>query len=196
MKKLILSVTALAALSTAAMAQGIITIDATQGGGPITIKGALDTTQDINFELLYSATGTAGTFSPVATLLLSSAVSAPTGSPANPGQIYTGVGDITGVGTGYLYDLSGAAFGIGAAGATVYFEAEAWIGTDSYATSPLRNNTTSGTVFTEVLSAATSPISANLNNLPALDLTAVPEPSTLAMAGVGLASMLIFRRRK
>jgi len=197
MKKLILSVTALAGLSTAAMAQGIITIDGTQGGGAISINGTPDTTQDINFELLYSATGTAGTFSPAATLLLASSVSAPTSNPGQPvtaGQTYTGVGDILAADPPYIYDLSGAAIGVGAAGATVYFEAMAWTGVGTSYGGPGVDSATSG-IFTEVLSAATSPISANLNNLPAMNLVAVPEPSTLAMAGIGLASMLIFRRR-
>jgi hypothetical protein len=52
-------------------------------------------------------------------------------------------------------------------------------------------------VFAEVLTSASSPTQASLDQAPALNLvtTAVPEPSTLAMAGVGLASMLIFRRK-
>ena len=36
----------------------------------------------------------------------------------------------------------------------------------------------------------------SFNNFPNLNLTLVPEPSTMALAGLGLASLLIFRRRK
>jgi len=194
MKKLILSVTALAGLSTAAMAQGTITIDETEGASTISINGVLDTSTDINFELLYSATGVAGSFSPVATLLNSSNVSGPTGTAL--GQTYTALGDITGIGTGQLYDLSGAAFILPvASGGTAYFEAEAWTGTGASPGGPGVDSATSP-VFTEVLSAATSPTQANISNIASLNLVAVPEPSTLAMAGIGLASMLIFRRRK
>jgi len=34
-----------------------------------------------------------------------------------------------------------------------------------------------------------------LNGMPNVTLTAVPEPSTLALAGIGIASLLVFRRR-
>jgi hypothetical protein len=50
-------------------------------------------------------------------------------------------------------------------------------------------------VFTAVLSGASANPQANLGAMSALNLVSVPEPSTLAMAGVGLASMLMFRRR-
>jgi hypothetical protein len=69
MNKLILSVTALAACSVGAYAQGVIYFDsssATSPGGTILINGVPDTTTDVNAELLGSSTGTAGTFTPVA----------------------------------------------------------------------------------------------------------------------------------
>jgi len=205
MKKLILSVTALSALSVGAYAQGTVTFDGkgnantsptATSGGEVFIGGVLDTATDINAELLYSSTGTAGTFSPVVTLLLSSSASAST--PAL-GQISGAAGDVTNF-KGKLSDPSGNAYQFSnpaiAVGSTVFFEVEGWLGTSSTYDTTVAHGTTA--TFTEVLTSSTAQPQANINNMPALNLvtTVVPEPSTLAMAGVGLASMLIFRRRK
>jgi len=203
MKKLILSVTAIAGFSVGALAQGTITFDGSNNanqsitatsGGLVFINGVLDTATDINAALLYSSTGVAGTFSPVVTLLLSSANTV--GTPA-VGQISSAAGDIGYGSNGQLYDNSGNTFiipGISSS-ATAFFEVQGWLGGDSYATASGPEATSA--VFTEVLSGSNPPY-ATINNMPALNLvttTVVPEPSTLAMAGVGLASMLIFRRR-
>jgi len=198
MKKLILSVTALAACSVGAFAQGTILFDTTSGAGTISINGALNTgttAQDINAELLYSATGTAGSFAPLVTLLLSSSNTSPDGQP---GDIAAAAGDGTFF-KGYLQDQSGTVYTLPiAAGAGAFFEVEGWLGanTSSLAAAQaagLANGTTA--VFSETLTASTAPIIASLNNMPALNLVSVPEPSTLAMAGVGLASMLLLRRK-
>jgi hypothetical protein len=201
MKKLILSVTAMAACSVGAFAQGTITFDGSgnansslsaSSGGQVFINGVLDTAQDINAELLYSSTAT-GTFSPVVTLLLTSG-NAGTGI-SSLGQTLTAAGDITGYGTGVLFDNSGQSFTIPSIGSGVvaYFEVEGWLGNSSSLATAAVGGTTAA--FSETLTANSSPTQAVINNMPALNLTAVPEPSTLAMAGVGLASMLIFRRR-
>jgi len=204
MKKLILSVTAMAACSVGAYAQGTITFDGSNNtstsptatsNGQVFINGVLDTSTDINAELLYSSTLN-GTYSPVVTLLLSSGATAST--PAL-GQISGAAGDVSGTG-GALLDLSGNTYQFSnpaiPALTTVYFEVEGWLGSSS--TYPGSGSGTYGATapFTEVLSGANPPL-ANIQNMPALNLVtvAVPEPSTLAMAGVGLASMLIFRRK-
>jgi hypothetical protein len=203
MKKLILSVTAIAGFSAGAFAQGSITFDGSNNNntsvsatsnGSVFIGGVLDTDTDINAELLYSSTGVAGTFSPVVTLLLSS-----TATVATPalGQISSAAGDIGYGLNGSLYDNSGNVFAIPgiATSATAYFEVEGWTGNSStYAAASGAKGTTAA--FTEVLGGQNPPYT-TINNMPALNLvtTVVPEPSTLAMAGVGLASMLMFRRR-
>jgi hypothetical protein len=204
MKKLILSVTAMAACSVGAYAQGTITFDGSNNsntsstattGGEVFISNTLDTSIDINAELLYSSTGTAGTFSPVVTLLLSSqnTITTPT-----LGQIGTASGDVSGEGNGTLLDLSGQTYVIPtiASSATAYFEVQGWLGNYGSLTAAAAAGQKSATtaVFSEVLSGSNPPY-ADVNNMPALNLTSVPEPSTFAMAGVGLASMLIFRRR-
>jgi hypothetical protein len=203
MKKLILSVTAVAGFSMASFAQGVIYFDGSNNSstsvsatteGQVFVNGVLDTTQDINAELLYSSTST-GTFSPVVTLLLSSSNTNPTQSPTL-GQVYSAAGDATFY-PGQLLDNSGAGYiipGI-APSTTAYFEVEGWLGQSStFAGATGAKGVTA--VFSESLASAVGTPN-DIENMPALNLTtAVPEPSTLAMAGVGLASMLIFRRRK
>jgi hypothetical protein len=202
MKKLILSVTALAACSVGAFAQGTVQFDTHSGAGTISINGQLDTTTDINAELLFSTTGTAGTFSPVAELLLSSGNTSPDGTPGfDPSDVLSAAQDITFLGTGKLQDQSGSSFFPAAslaAGTTVFFEVSGWTGAyDTLAAAQASGVSAYGTssVFTAVLSGASANPQANLGNMAALNLVSVPEPSTMAMAGVGLASMLLFRRR-
>jgi len=201
MKKLILSVTALAACSVGAFAQGTIVFDSgSSAAGLVSINGVLDTTTDINAELLWSATGTAGTFTPVAQMLLSSSNTSPDGTPGfDPSDIVSAAGDITFNKNGHLTDNSGSAYFPGAAvGASVFFEVEGWTGNgvNAYPGSGAGTYGITG-VFSESLSSAQAGSQQTLDTMPALNLVtvAVPEPSTLAMAGVGLASMLFLRRK-
>lgn len=207
MKKLILSVATVAGFSVASLAQGVLNFDGTLAntstspsattGGQVFINGVLDTATDINAELLYSSTQT-GTFSPVVTLLLSATGATPSSSALGPNNVGAASGDATSF-PGQIFDNSGTAYIIPgvAAGATAYFEVEGWLGNSSSLALAQAGGQLGGitAAFPVVLSSATG-TEAALINMPALNLvTAVPEPSTLAMAGVGLASMLIFRRR-
>jgi len=204
MKKLILSVTALAACSVGAYAQGTITFNGQSNnntsptatsGGEVFLDGVLDTATDINAELLYSSSMT-GTYSPVVTLLLSSG-----NSPSTPAlnQIGSANGDVTNF-KGKLQDASGNTYAIPniASSSTAWFIVEGWTGSSSTYPGTGAGQYGATAPFSEALSGQNPPY-ANINNMPALNLvtttTVVPEPSTLAMAGVGLASMLIFRRR-
>lgn len=93
------------------------------------------------------------------------------------------------------------------AGQTVWLELQIWSGANngagvlaaSYAAA-LGVDPTATTVFSQVLSGGGSPPAAptNLNNMPSvtLNLVAVPEPSTLALAGLGGFGMLMALRRK
>jgi len=195
MKKLILSVSAIAGLSMSSFSQGVIYFDGSNNTstsptatseGSVFIAGVLDTTTDINAQLLYSST-LGGTYAPVVTLSLASANNTPafggTGAAA---------GDITFWGSGVLQDTTGSAYQIPliGAGVTAYFEVSGNVTINSKVYSGITGP------FSEVLTSATGQAN-DIQNMPALNLvtSAVPEPSTLAMAGVGLASMLIFRRK-
>jgi hypothetical protein len=187
MKKLILSVTAVAGCSLAGFAQGVITFDGSYNSNPsplatssglVFIRGVLDTTADINAELLYG-TSPNNVTTPVVTLLLSSSDS---GTSPAIGQTLSAVGDIAFFGSGQFYDNSGWAYVIPniAIGGTGYFKVIGWRGSDIDVTS----------VFSEVLTSPNAPYLANIDNMPALNLFS-PEPSSLSMAVVGIGSMLI-----
>lgn len=190
MKKLILSVTAVAGCSLAGFAQGAISFDGSNNtdpyinapsGGLVFIgfwQFSLDTTRDINAELLYG-TNPYNVTTPVVTLLLSSDNS---GTGPEIGQTLSADGDITYFGSGQLYDPNGWAYvipniGIGDTG---YFKVVGWVG----------NAYGSTLVFPEVLTSPYNPVPANIGNMPALLLN-TPEPNSLAMAMVGIGSMLI-----
>jgi hypothetical protein len=136
---------------------------------------------DVNFALYGGAT--AGT---ATTLLESLTGSAITGDNGNWGQL----SDIA----GNVYSVPGSA-----ASSTVYLDLEVWEGNaTSYAAAVAAGAYTGNTgVFANASGGGLSaPVS--LTGMPDLQLatsTVIPEPSTLAMAGVGLASMLFLRRK-
>jgi len=200
MKKLILSVSAVAGLSLAGYAQGIALQDnstsASNNGYDTTING-VPNAADLNLELLIGAT-TPNT--PVITLLLS--IANPTTSNA-PGQTSSAVGDMA---AGYIYDPSSLAYTVASfAGQTVNAEIEAWTGNySSYAAAEASGVTGVDAgisqIFTASIPSTPTGFAADVSNMGVINLTqvpttVVPEPSTLAMAGVGLVSMLLMRRK-
>jgi len=192
MKKLILSVSAVAGLSLAGHAQGIVFADGAanaSGASDVTINGLANTTQDLNLELLYGTSAGAVT-TPIVTLLLSSSATPITGTI---GGTYAAAGDVSALGN--ILDNSGQEYNLAAG--SYFFQVLGWTG--SSATYPGQTpGATDGAsvVFAETIAAAPAP-PGDVSGVGVLALTtvAVPEPSTLAMAGVGLASMLFFRRR-
>jgi hypothetical protein len=191
MKKVILTAFAAAGLSIYGYGQGVISIDGSLGT-KTEINGVVNTTQDINFELLAF---NGSTYVPVATLLLSvaSGDSGVGGVPA--GATEPAALDIGANADGTIYDANGNTYVVpgSVVGVAQNFEAEGWLGNTTYALA-----TTSGitAVFSETPGAAASPILTVLNNMPLLNLTSVPEPATFAMMGLGGLSLLLFRRRK
>jgi hypothetical protein len=215
MKKILLTTVAMAGVSVASYGQGVINFDGSNNSstslnatteGSLFINGVQDTTKDVNAELLGGAS--AGSLVPIVTLLLSD-----TGNPTVTslfGSTQPALGDITSVNGGNVWDNSGNAYqfsGNGgspaiAAGVTAFFEIEAWTG--NYAT--LAAAEASGlstiyfgtsTVFTEPLGSAVG-TEQDLENSPALNLTpaVVPEPGTMALAGLGSLSLFLLRRKK
>jgi hypothetical protein len=197
MKKLILSVTALAGLTMAGNAQQVAFHDS-NGASPVSYDvslGGAQYTSDINAELLVGATSSTVT-TPVVTLLLNGATATATTAL---GSIQPALGDLTTASV--LEDLTQNAYKV--AGGTDYYEILVWSGqASSYAAASAIGGTligNSGVVQFDLNSTPASGAPAALEDLAApialTTVTAVPEPSTLAMAGVGLASMLIFRRK-
>jgi hypothetical protein len=202
MKKLILSVTALAVCSVGAYAQGTIAFDGSNNSNPslsatsegyVFLNGVVDTSTDINAELLYSVSGTAGSFLPLVTLSLAASGVTPTGPQA--GQTIDAAGDISTIGSGQIYDLSGTAYNVPGSTTSAFFQVLGWLGGNSFATATEKG---SSAVWQDTnLGLQGSPVTSDIEGMSALNLTSsvIPEPSTLAMAGVGLASMLFMRRK-
>jgi hypothetical protein len=194
MKKLILSVTAIAGMSLASYGQGITFADNSGATYDTTINGAANTTQDLNLELLYG-TSAGNVTTPIVTLLLN-AVGTPTpGVPTAIGGVYNGVTDISFLGT--IADPSGTTYTL-PGGVTDYFQVLAWTGSSTtYPGATPGATDGASAIFTESIPAGSTAFPADVSNVGVVGLVTnvVPEPSTLAMAGVGLASMLIFRRK-
>jgi hypothetical protein len=117
------------------------------------------------------------------------------GTSAAIGQILSALRDVTFYQTGALSDPNGWNYVIPniPAGMTGYFRVEGWTGNyGSYADAVASGTAAVGqtAVFSEVLEAPLQ-IPIGIGNLPALDL-AIPEPSSLTMAGMGIGSMLVF----
>jgi len=209
MKKLILSVAAVGSLTVASYGQGVIYFDGSNNTsssptatseGQVFLSGVLDKSTDINAELVYgTSAGNVSIANSVVTLLLSSSA---TQGNSTLGETLTGVGDITDFGTGVLFDASGTAYQFPtiASGTSVFFDVYAWTGNySSYASALAAGNALTGSsgVFSEVLASATGTAN-DIEGMGALNLTssAVPEPTTMALAGLGGLSLFFLRRKK
>jgi len=200
MKKQILA--GILALGTAvgAFAQGTITFDngnqnasptlgdLTHGSiyvGPATNAVLLN--QDIN--LTFLAGPTAGSLTTQITLLLKD------GSAA---------GDNTALGTaGQFLDTTGGVYTPGVAGGAVaFYNVEAWLGQDTSYAAALADGSPVGT--SGIFSGATGgggtppgPPNSVGDYMPSFTVVGiVPEPTTLALLGLGASSLLLFRRKK
>jgi hypothetical protein len=198
MKKLILSVTAIAGLAMAGNAQQVLLNDNGNNSYDTTIGGSANTSTDLNLELLVGAT--AGTVTTdVVTLLLNQATSTATTAL---GTVQSALGDVSHAG-GTFTDLTFNGYAVPAG--TDFYQVLAWTGSYQTYAAALASGATgvfagesTVTPFSPAPAAQASPATlANITpfNLAQVPTSVVPEPSTLAMAGVGLASMLMFRRR-
>jgi hypothetical protein len=199
MKKLILSAALVVGMAASVLAQGQVYFDISNNssssstaasGGVFWIQllGATQPTllgQDVNAVLMGGSS--ASTLAPIATLLLSDG---------------TAAGDITFLGNGVFSDNSGAGYAVAgvSTGGAGFFQIEAWTGNFSTLAAALA----SGTAYTGTSTVFSTPVGGasgsgqpakSLDGAPAIILT-IPEPSTFALAGLGAAALLIFRRRK
>ena len=111
----------------------------------------------------------------------------------------TGSGAITFAGSGQFLDTTGNSYAVAGAGATAFFQIYAWLGNyASYNDALTAGGSTAVTgVFSNPVAAAPN-FPPNLSDMPSMVLApaAVPEPTTIALLGLGAASLLVFRRRK
>jgi len=188
MKKTILASLLIAGLTVSGYSQGVVYFDgsnnhnasaAAASGGQVFVNGALDTTQDINAQLLMF-NGTS--YVPVVTLLLSAGTTATT--TVNFGSIQGAVGDITDFGGGAPFDASGNGyqenFAAYPAGSIGQFEVSGWTGAFSSLASAQAANQATGITgpFNVTLTSPTGTAN-DISSMPALLLAAgpVPEPS-------------------
>lgn len=194
MKKLILSTMLTVGFAGAVLAQGSVYFDtsantstdpsATSGGQWFLQNGGTTSllATDVNAELLGGTSATS--LAPLATLLLSNG---------------SATGDITFYGNGSFSDQSGNPYSVAGATTSAYFQIEAWTGNySSYAAAVTGGAFTAQTApFQNPVAVAPTP-APSLTGNPAvvLSVTSTPEPGTFALAGLGAAALLIFRRRK
>ncbi len=200
MKKLILSVTAIAGLTMVSDAQyfspTLVTFgDVGNNSYDTIINGVPNYTQDLNSELLVGSGGTATI--DVVTLLLSQTTTTPTHSL---GTIQPAIGDIT-ISGGDIYDLTLNQYAVPAS--TTDFQVLVWTGNySSYAAAEASGQpdvyageTPVLTTWSGVPAPGAPPGLLNLDSNP-IELYPAPEPTSLAMATVGIGSMLVFGCQK
>jgi len=198
MKKVILTVIAVAGLSASVLAQGTITADNLNGGGNnhatslglfFNGDGTPYTGAFLNMQLLGGAD--AASLAPVATFVgaANGLVSFGGGQYADPLGLSYAVPGVALGGNATLRVLAwrGAALTFGQALGNDQFQA--WNGSANVSASTFSFiNATGG--------GGTPPgLPKSLDGMPAMSLV-VPEPSTLALAGLGAAALLMYRRRK
>jgi hypothetical protein len=205
MKKTILASLLIAGLTVSGYSQGVIYFDGSNNhnasagaasGGQVFLNGNLDTTQDINAQLLMF-NGTS--YVPVVTLLLSAGTTATT--TVNFGSTQGAVGDITDFGGGAPFDASGNGyqenFAAYPAGSVGQFEVAGWMGQfSSLAAAQTAGQLTGITGPFNVTLTSPTGTANDISSMPALVLTTVPEPSIIALCGLGSAAFMLIRRRK
>jgi len=184
MKKVILSAVLVAGITANLFAQGQVHIDNFGGGGNIlvgtTVSNAVpDNRLDLSLALWGGAS--AGSLSLIAIV-------------GNVGQ-----------GGGIFYDATSAGSdGQGnwnipgtVPGGTAFLQVYGWEGSAADYASALQAGVATGftPVFSQITGGGALPVP-SLSGMPNLVLTVAPEPTTLALCGLGAASLLLFRRKK
>jgi len=195
MKKQILATLLAGVAATGVYAQGTINLDnlnngnssptATSGGMVFTTVGGNTVLENNDFSVELLGGASAGSLTPIVTLLTSNGTA-------------TG---ISGAGPGLMLDPSGATYAVPgvALSGTATLELMAWEGNfTSYAAAAAASANVADVVFTNPTGGGGSPAALpnDLTGMPALVLKPTPEPSTIALGGLGAAALMLFRRRK
>jgi hypothetical protein len=198
MKKIILSTVIVGGLTVCGFGQGILLQDNSGAVNDTTINGVANFSQDLNLELLVGTSPTSITTDEITLLLSDSTVT----TSSAPGGTSTAAGDISAAG-GYIYDSSAVAYSLASfAGETISVEVEAWTGNfSSYAAASAQGSGAAfGTsqVFTAAVPATANGFPIDASGVGVINLTtaAVPEPGTMALAGLGSLSLFLLRRKK
>ncbi len=204
-KTLLLGVIGLAAsMASSSYGQGFVVLDNYNAPGSLVTYGANVPADGVSGALGTPGTGllsgwTVGLYYVVGNPAINDPASI--GIPASPLALATGLGSTVDV-----YDSSGAAgvffandpFAVpgGAAGGTVTLELVAYsTAAGSYAAAAYRGHSDPFTITMQ--SATTLPPTALVGyGFQTFGIAPVPEPTTLALAGLGAAALMIFRKRK
>jgi hypothetical protein len=200
MKKILLTLAMVAAFGATVFGQGRIGFDNVGGGGPVTVgaqnqgvaggvAGAyLGATYSI--QLVWAPQGVYADQAAFNAAVLGSSTAVAffgvTGIAPAHGPSADGAG---------LWDGGNVAVPVG----NYTVQARAWYNNGAnatYAAAVLAGVNTGVSAFQNIASTA-APTPANFTSFPAFTVgTPVPEPGTLALAGLGAASLLLFRRKK
>lgn len=196
MKKILVTLTAVAVSALTMYGQGRVLFNNYVSGNAITVGaanmgasgGAAGANVGANYsvQLLWSA----GSFADLASFLASNP------SSSTPVAFFGATGGSPGTDGAGLFDGGTVAFG-GAAGAYTALT-RAWFngGANSTYAAALAANANTGQSALFSINATAAPTPAPNTTFGSFTVGVVPEPSTLVLAGLGLASLLVFRRRK
>jgi len=193
MKKLLLTLTAIAVSAATMYGQGRIGFDNLGTGNAITVgalnQGATGGAVGANLGANYSIQLL---WAPVGTYANEAAFLAAVLGQSTPVTFFGATGGSPTTDGAGLFDGGSVAVPVG----NYTLQARAWFNTGfaTYAAAFGQANTgLSG--FQDIASTA-PPTPANFTTFPSFTVGIIPEPSTFALAGLGAAALLLFRRRK
>jgi hypothetical protein len=208
MKKTIITTLAVMGLAACVNAQGYFTVDGGANGGDnatptsttgglVFIDGVLDTATDINLGILWGTSSTS-ILTPVNLDPGAANSGAYAGNINFIASQSTGGQDISFNGDGSLLDFNGNSYAVTgtSVGQVIWLVLQGWTGSAaSYAQATTFGQTAA---FQVTLTSSTAQPAANIDAMPSLNLvtTSVPEPTSLALAGLGGFGMLMALRRK